>query len=1041
MVASLALIFAAVLLWRRSLRPVPAAAASLIVFLGLLLWVIYYFVDALTGSGIDMSVLYHLQAGWEGVGIKSFAPLAAVTAMMFVVALVLTAFVYRIVRSRSPAVGRQRRVTAGLGAILGSFLLNPALYDIILLSSFLQRTEASASVVVPDRFAQVENLRFDNPPKNVVILYLESIERAYLDEELFPGLMPNLSALERQALSFTGIEQVDGTNWTISGMVASQCGLPLLGAGANNSMSGMDTFLPGATCIGDLLSAQGYALTYMGGASLDFAGKGNFLRTHGFDTVEGLEELRDRLEDPEYLSDWGLYDDTLYDLAAETFDDLALGDSPFGLVLLTVDTHHPYGYMSRDCGDMVYGDGENRILNAVHCADKMAGAFIRHVIESPAFSETVLVVMSDHLAMPNTAWHILEKGERRDLLFMFGKDIDPAMIDKPASTLDVGATLLNLIGAEVAAFGYGRDILADTPTLVGGDMVLDGLLQEGAAFVSSLWSFPGIAQGIGIDPAAEKAILGGRSVSLPALFLLDADLATTAVQFDFYEDRTLAESVAGLPFDRRFVWIDRCDQVALLTSGTPPENDDFCLVSGMPGSDTLNAKVLLEGTTVGLAELQDSFASEPSREAYDARHREFERLVEFGTAEVIAYPPPTTLVGDFAIRSSGFGQGVSFATNRASGAKVELVRGLTLLGFAADRPPVKLAHLDTCAYGGTVVPDVVGLEGDFATVIAQNRDAYGAFAIVGHDSVLCYGVDTDLAALFDGTDLSRWSELGFEQPYVALIPGQGDPVEYVGAPRTALAIEARDFVDPMPASGDLGARPQRQSRDLPRVAHAGGAYEGMTYTNTLEALDANVAHYDLFEIDLSSTSDGELVCIHDWEDKFEATFGFLPSERPDLATFEDLVRDRGSPRNCTLSSLADWMRRYPDKRIVTDTKEDVVPALRLIAESFPDLLPNFVVQIYQPEEYAPVRALGYDDVIWTLYRYEGSDDDVLAALRRMDLFALAMPVERAREGLASRALAETGVLSLAHTVNTTEEFRSLREAGIAEIYTDFLQAH
>ena len=51
----------------------------------------------------------------------------------------------------------------------------------------------------------------------------------------------------------------------------------------------------------------------------------------------------------------------------------------------------------------------------------------------------------------------------------------------------------------------------------------------------------------------------------------------------------------------------------------------------------------------------------------------------------------------------------------------------------------------------------------------------------------------------------------------------------------------------------------------PRIAHAGGQFNGATYTNSLEALDRNYgAGFRAFEIDLSFTSDGELVCLHDW---------------------------------------------------------------------------------------------------------------------------------------------------------------------------------
>ncbi|WP_328732171.1 sulfatase-like hydrolase/transferase [Vreelandella azerica] len=89
--------------------------------------------------------------------------------------------------------------------------------------------------------------------------------------------------------------------------------------------------VPGVECLGDLLSAQGYRLSFLGGASTEFAGKGRFYRDHGFKHVYGLQTLQKHLEDPEYVNDWGLYDDTLYDLTLDEIERLdSQSDSPWG---------------------------------------------------------------------------------------------------------------------------------------------------------------------------------------------------------------------------------------------------------------------------------------------------------------------------------------------------------------------------------------------------------------------------------------------------------------------------------------------------------------------------------------------------------------------------------------------------------------------------------------------------------------------------------------------------------------------------------------
>ncbi|RYE26661.1 MAG: hypothetical protein EOP48_35025, partial [Sphingobacteriales bacterium] len=79
---------------------------------------------------------------------------------------------------------------------------------------------------------------------NIVWIYAESFERTYMDEATFPGLTPDLRELEKSSLSFPDISQIGQSGWTIAGIVASQCGIPLVTTGSNgNSMKDMPSFL------------------------------------------------------------------------------------------------------------------------------------------------------------------------------------------------------------------------------------------------------------------------------------------------------------------------------------------------------------------------------------------------------------------------------------------------------------------------------------------------------------------------------------------------------------------------------------------------------------------------------------------------------------------------------------------------------------------------------------------------------------------------------------------------------------------------------
>ena len=88
-----------------------------------------------------------------------------------------------------------------------------------------------------------------------------------------------------------------------------------------------------------------------------------------------------------------------------------------------------------------------------------------------------------------------------------------------------------------------------------------------------------------------------------------------------------------------------------------------------------------------------------------------------------------------------------------------------------------------------------------------------------------------------------------------------------------------------------------------RIAHAGGGLGKRTYTNSYEALDSNIKNgCKYFELDFTFTSDGELVCIHDWKVNFKLAFGFETERRLTLEEFDDLADKNTKFTTCTLTS-------------------------------------------------------------------------------------------------------------------------------------------
>jgi phosphoglycerol transferase len=301
--------------------------------------------------------------------------------------------------------------------------------------------------------------------KNLVLVFLEGLETVYMEESIFPGLTPNLNTLNAQGWQLNNLNQIESTGWTMGGIVATLCGTPLVYESSLGGNSIMFTrFLDKATCLPDILRQADYQQVFMGGASLEFAGKGDFLKQHGFDQVLGRAALRRQLPDASYLGAWGLFDDSLFALALQQYRRLAAEGKPFNLTLLTVDTHHPGGEPSSSCSP--YAEIDNSILHAVHCTDYLVGNFIEQLKQHPAYEDTVVVMLSDHLALRNNAFSLFPKDYERHLYFNVLNSDHQASSQVLATPMDLAPTILEML-----------DITHDASFLVGIDL-LDADVQR-----------------------------------------------------------------------------------------------------------------------------------------------------------------------------------------------------------------------------------------------------------------------------------------------------------------------------------------------------------------------------------------------------------------------------------------------------------------------------------------------------------------------------------------------------------------------------------
>lgn len=280
--------------------------------------------------------------------------------------------------------------------------------------------------------------------KNLVLIYVESMEQTYAEQGIFgTNLIEGLKVDGVKSESIERFVQTPGTGWTMAGIVSSQCGVPLRPItmkDGNLSNEEVKTFMSNATCLGDVLKRAGYTSIFMGGAGLDFAGKGKFLLSHGYDEVYGKTDWREHGETQ--FNEWGLYDDRLLANAKKKIDQLEAKGELYNLTLLTVDMHPPAGFVSDICKRHGAGDYQSIVV----CTADMVGQLIRYMHQRGYTKNTDIVVIGDHLSMSAPLEDRLKRAKERTI---FNRFYTQTGLNKNRNTLyhyDLFPTILYILG-------------------------------------------------------------------------------------------------------------------------------------------------------------------------------------------------------------------------------------------------------------------------------------------------------------------------------------------------------------------------------------------------------------------------------------------------------------------------------------------------------------------------------------------------------------------------------------------------------------------
>ena len=433
-------------------------------------------------------IVYHLTSPLEGTGddiMMKFYMSALIPAIIVLIAVIVLFVVIR--KWREQWFMRAVAITFVLTCIVTGLAFNYG-WTTLKGDEYLKNQSITSSFI-EDNYVDPKAVKLTFPKKkrNLIYIFLESVEVTFSDKENGGGFefncIPELTELAQQNEDFSGTSKKlngghvePGTTFTMGGMFAQTCGLPLqvgLKAqimdvrGSMNEMYTQEHFFPGITTIGDILDAEGYNNVLFIGSDAVFGGRKLYFREHGNYEIDDLYYAINRnwLEDKE--NSWGFCDWRLFPQAMERLNELAEEDEPFNLTMLTLDTHFEDGIRCQNCKEEFSG---NTYADVFACSSRRVNDFISWCKEQDWYENTTIVLSGDHTTMDADFCESVEKDYPRRTYTCYinaDADLEETIRERSYTTFDDFPTTLAAMGVEIEGdrLGLGTNLFSTEDTL------------------------------------------------------------------------------------------------------------------------------------------------------------------------------------------------------------------------------------------------------------------------------------------------------------------------------------------------------------------------------------------------------------------------------------------------------------------------------------------------------------------------------------------------------------------------------------------------
>ncbi|MCR5713067.1 MAG: sulfatase-like hydrolase/transferase [Prevotella sp.] len=281
---------------------------------------------------------------------------------------------------------------------------------------------------------------------NIIVILLESCGGQFTEISGRTDITPNLNRLAKEGIYFTNCY---GNSWrTDRGTLCTWSGYPSFPTMSVMKIPSKSRTMPNIART--LQEERGYHTHYLYGGDINFTNMRSYLVSGGFSDLTWKE---DYTSDEQKSAKWGVRDDitfeTLYQLTTSMPQPYLIGYS-------TLSSHSPW--------DVPIHHFDDEVLNAFYYLDQCVGNFIERLRKSPAWDNTLVVMLPDHGIFYQDIDESNPLLNHIPMIWVGGVVKEPRRVEQICNQTDLPATLLGQLGLNHDAYTFSRDVLSKTYT-------------------------------------------------------------------------------------------------------------------------------------------------------------------------------------------------------------------------------------------------------------------------------------------------------------------------------------------------------------------------------------------------------------------------------------------------------------------------------------------------------------------------------------------------------------------------------------------------